>query len=259
MATPQLTEHYHLSLSIGKSLWDDLVGAALPLAVAKGEFELLPLVYQQVKQLGVKERFVALLEDRQAPAVVGRVRSRAGRLWQSRREQVYGIVQEVVAVDGDWKFEIDREGTDFHYAPQKIGVDAHVRATVHGKAHLLRNNIEIPFTIEKRLGAACHLGDIHYDKSTRAVVGSIEQPAINLGEHIVLRLLNRGVAMALEQQAGRFGRIPILKKDQLEDLVAPAGGPLKLQMGVDDVAIEVSEENLTLKVRFGFKHQQLTA
>lgn len=258
MARPQLTEHYHLSLSIGKSLWDDLVGAALPLRVADGEFELLPLVYQQVKQLGVKERVTALLEDRQAPPIVDRARARAGAAWTRRRPQVYRVVKEMVAVDGDWTFEIDEDGTEFHYAAQKIGVDAHVKATVHGKAHLLRNNIEIPFTIEKRLGAACHLGDIHYDKSTRAVVGAIEQPAIDLGEHIVLRLLNRAVALVLEQQAGRFGRLPILKKDQLEELVAPAGGPLKLQMGVEDVAIEVTEENLTLKVRFGFQHQQLT-
>ena len=40
MATAKLTDQYHLSLSIGKSLWDDLVGAALPLKVKDGTFDL---------------------------------------------------------------------------------------------------------------------------------------------------------------------------------------------------------------------------
>ena len=38
--TAQLTDDYHLSLSIGKALWDDLVGAALPLKVRDGTFDL---------------------------------------------------------------------------------------------------------------------------------------------------------------------------------------------------------------------------
>lgn len=258
MAPKQITDGYHLSLSIGKALWDDLVGAALPLTVQQGEFDLVPLVYQGVKQLQVKEKVVALLEDRQPPPVVTRARKRAADLWGRRREQVYKTVKDIVTITGDWKLEVDDKGTEFHYAHQKIGVDAHVKATVHGRAKLLRNNLEFPFTLEKRLGATCFLGDIQYDQPTRAVVGSVQQPAIDLGDHAVLKLLNRAGAMILEQQTARFSRIPILKKDQLEEMVAPAGGPLKLQMGVEDVAIEVTEENLTLKVRFGFKQLQLT-
>ena len=46
--------------------------------------------------------------------------------------------------------------------------------------------------------------------------------------------------------------------DQLEGMVAPAGGPLKLKMGIDDVRIEVSESELQLKVRFAFEQPQLT-
>lgn len=258
MAPKQLGDGYHLSLSIGKTLWDDLVKAALPLTVQKGEFELGALVYQGVQQLQVKEKVVALLEDRQPPAAVDKARKRAAALWGRRREQVYKTLRDVVSVDGDWKLEIDDKGTEFHYAHQKIGVDAHVKATVNGRARLLRSNIEFPFTLEKRLGATCYLGEIHYDQQDRAVIGTVQEPAIDLGDHAVLKLLNRAAAMVLEQQVQRFARVPILRKDQLEELVSPAGGPLKLQMGVQDVAIEVTEENLTLKVRFGFTQLQLT-
>lgn len=258
MAQKQLGDGFHLSLSIGKSLWDDLVKAALPLTVQQGEFELGALVHQGVQQLQVKQKVVALLEDRQPPPVVDRARRRAADIWGRRRTQVYKTLRDVVSVEGDWKLEVDDKGTEFHYAHQKIGVDAHVKATVSGRARLLRSNIEFPFTLVKRLGATCHLGQIQYDQTDRAIIGTIEQPAIDLGDHAVLKLLNRAAAMVLEQQIQRFARVPILRKAQLEELVSPAGGPLKLQMGVQDVAIDVTEDNLTLKVRFGFTQLQLT-
>lgn len=258
MPPKHLREHYHLSLSIGKALWDDLVGAALPVKVAEGQFDLGKLAYQGVKQLQVKEKVVALIEDSHPPAAVIAAKDRAAELWRGRREQVYHLVQEVVRIEGDWKVQIDREGSDFHYAPQKIGVDAHARVLVNGRVHLMRNNMELPFTLEKRLGAACHLGEIHYDKDQRAVVGKVMDPSIDLGEHVILRLLKQGADKLLLQQAEKWSSVPILKKDQLEEMVAPAGGPLKLKMGIDDVEIEVTEDDLTLRVRFGFTQLQLT-
>ena len=137
-------------------------------------------------------------------------------------------------------------------------MDAHVKAVVHGRAYLMGNNIELPFTIEKRLGAACYLGNIHFDKEKRAVVGEIVDPRLDLGEHFVFQFLNQGLSKLAEKQIHRFNPVPILKKDQVEDMVAPAGGPLKLKMGVEDIALEVTEENLSLKVRFGFTQLQLT-
>ena len=258
MAPRQISDGFHLSLSIGKALWDDLVRAALPLKVAEGEYDLGPMVYQQVKQLQVKEKVVALLEDRQPPPMVDKARQRAAAIWGRRRGQVYKAMADILTVEGDWTLEVDDRGTEFHYAHQKIGVDAHVKATVSGTAKLLKNNIALPFTLEKRLGATCFLGDIHYDQNLRAIVGAVQQPAVDLGDHVVFRLMNKAAALLLEQQTARFAQVPILKKDQLEELVSPAGGPLKLAMGVDDVAIEVTEENLTLRVRFGFKQLQLT-
>ena len=256
--TKQLGDGWHLSLSIGKALWDDLVGATLPLKVKDGGFELGPMVHKGIRQLQVKEKVVALLEDRQPPAMVIRAKDRAAGIWRARRERVYALLNDMVRVEGDWLLQVDREGTEFHYAPQKIGVDAHVKAVAHGKAFFLRNNVEIPFTIEKRLGATCHLGNIRYDKDLRAVVGDVVDPEIDFGDHVIWRLLNEAGATLLAQQVHRFNPVSILKKDQVDEMVSPAGGPLKLKLGVEDVMLEVTEDNLTLKVRFGFTQLQIT-
>jgi hypothetical protein len=258
-AVAELTDNYHLSLSIGKALWDDLVGAALPLKVKEGTFDLGKIVLTQVRQIGVRQRVRALLEDRRPPDTLVRAKDRAAQAWANHREGVYAVVQEVFRVEGEWKVEIDKEGTEFHYAPQKIGVDAHLKATVDGRLFLLRDNIEVPFTLEKRIGAAAHLGNIRYDKDQCAVVGDVQDPFIDLGDTVVLRALSQAGATLLSQQVQqRVGTVSMIKKAQLEDMVAPAGGPLKLKMGIEDVRVEVSETELTLKVRFGFEQAQLT-
>jgi hypothetical protein len=257
-ATAQLTDDYHLSLSIGKALWDDLVGAALPLKVRDGTFDLGKVVVSGMKQIGVRQRVRGLLEDRTPPATLVRAKDRAAQLWADHKEDVYQVMSEMFRVEGDWSVEIDKEGTEFHYAPQKIGVDAHIKAVITGTAFLIRDSVEIPFTIEKRLGAAAHMGNIRYDKDQRAVVGDVEDPFIDLGDGMILQALSQAGAQLLSQQTERFAATPLIKKAQLEDMVAPAGGPLKLKMGIDDVRIEVSESNLQLKVRFAFEQPQLT-
>jgi hypothetical protein len=256
-APAQLTDDYHLSLSIGKALWDDLVGAALPLKVRDGTFDLTRAVYRGVKQIGVRQRVRALLVDRQPPDAAVRVKDRAAQLWAERRHEVYGVIQEMFRVEGDWYVEVDKKGTEFHYGVQKIGIDAHVKAVATGTAFLLRDNVEIPFTIEKRLGAECHMGNIRYDKDKNAVVGDVQDPFVDLGDGAILQALSQGAAYLLEQQTQRFSGVPLIKKDQLEEMVAPAGGPLKLKMGIDDVRIEVSDTALTLKVKFGFDQPQI--
>ena len=257
-ATAQLTDDYHLSLSIGKALWDDLVGAALPLKVKDGTFDLGKVVVSGVKQIGVRQRVRGLLEDRSPPATLVRAKDRAAQFWSDHREEVYQVVNEMFRVEGDWAVEIDDQGTEFHYAPQKIGVDAHIKATIQGTAYLIRDSVEIPFTIEKRLGAAAHMGNIRYDKDKRAVVGDVEDPFVDLGDGVILSALSQAGAQLLAQQTERFKATPLIKKDQLEDMVAPAGGPLKLKMGIEDVRIEVNESDLQLKVRFAFEQPQLT-
>lgn len=257
MATAELTDQYHLSLSIGKALWDDLVGAALPLKVRDGTFDLGKVVVSGMRQIGVRDRVRGLLEDRTPPATLVRAKDRAAQMWVDHKDDVYQVISEMFRVEGDWKIEIDDQGTQFHYAPQKIGIDAHVKATINGTAYLVRDSVEIPFTIEKRIGATAHMGNIRYDKDKRAVVGDVQDPFLDLGDNVVLAALSQAGAQMLAQRTSQFAGTPLIKKDQLEEMVAPAGGPLKLKMGIEDVRIEVSEQELQLKVRFAFEQPQL--
>lgn len=250
--------NYHLSLSITKSLWDDMIGVALPLQVADGAFDLGKNLYQGVKQLGVKERVSYLLEDKANSERVNKAKKRVKGLWKRHKPQVYQNLNKVLRVEGDWKVSIDQDGTDFHYGKQKISVDAQVKANVTGKIHLLRDNVSLPFTIEKRLGASCSLGDIRFDSDKNAVIGSVQDPMINLGEHVLLRLLSEVSGQLLQQQTNRFTEVPLIPKDKLDEMVMPAGGPLKMSMSIADVGIVVDENNLQLQIKFGFANKQLT-
>jgi hypothetical protein len=138
-------------------------------------------------------------------------------------------------------------------------VEAHVKGVATGKVYLLRENIEFPFVLEKRIGAEAALGDIHFDKTRGALIGRLEDVEVDLGDAFILQMLSRGVERLLKEQVDKVNPVPILRKDQLEEMVAPAGGPLKLRMGVEDVALDISEEEMTLKVRFGFTQLQIAA
>ena len=52
--------------------------------------------------------------------------------------------------------------------------------------------------------------------------------------------------------------VPILKRDQVEDMVGPVGGPLKMKMGVEDLELVITDDEMTLRVKFGFTQAQLT-
>lgn len=257
----QIGDGYHLKFTIGKALWNDLFGIGLPFEVGKGTFDLIKQVRMGVKQLGVREKVRGLLVDKnvQLPTVVVRGKDAAVRVWGERRESVWKVVDELVRVEGDWRVDVDRDGSDFHYGNQKFGVEAHVKAVATGKVYLLRENIEFPFVLEKRIGAEAALGDIRYDREKRALIGHLEDVEVDLGDAFILQMLSRGVERLLKEQVGKVNPVSILRKDQLEDMVSPAGGPLKVKMGVEDVALDISEEEMTLKVRFGFTQLQLTA
>ena len=256
----QIGDGYHLKFTIGKALWNDLFGAGLPFEVGKGSFDLIKQLRAGVKQLGVRERVRGLLEDRQVqlPTAVVRGKDAALRVWEGRRESVLKIIDELVRVEGDWRVEVDRDGSDFKYGNQRFGVEAHVKAVATGKVYLLRENVEFPFVLEKRIGAEAFLGDIRYDQDKRALVGHLEDVEIDLGDSFILQMLSRGVERLLKDQVAKVNPVPILRKDQLEEMVSPAGGPLRLKMGVEDVALDISDEEMTLKVRFGFQQLQLT-
>lgn len=249
---------FHLKFTISKSLWNELFKVGLPFKISEGQFDLVQNVRAGVKQLGVREKVKGLLEDREVPQVLVRSKDMARNLWHARREQVYRIVNELVRVQGDWRVEVDREGSDFLYARQRFGIEAHVKAVATGKVYLLRENVEFPFVLEKRIGAQAALNDIHFDQDKRAIVATLGDVTVDLGENFVLEMLSRGAEYLLAQQVPKVNPVTILKKDQLEEMVGPAGGPLKLKFSVEDVELELDEDELTLKVRFGFSQLQLT-
>jgi hypothetical protein len=249
---------YHLSLGISRELWSDLLGIALPVDIAKGEFDLAANVRAAVKQLQVRERVAGLLEDRQPDDVLVRARDRARQVWHGRREGVYRRLNELVRVEGTWQVQLDDLGTQFRYANQQVGADAFVKGVATGKLILLRENVELPFTIEKRVGVTVNLSEIQYDDGRRAIIGSLRDLGVHVGDHAVMQLLGRLGEYLLEQQLPRVNPVPILRRDQVEEMVGPMGGPLKMKMGVQDLELEITEDDMTLKVRFGFTQLQLT-
>jgi hypothetical protein len=241
----------HLQLSLSRELWNELLRAALPVSLTTGRFDLLRQARTALLQTGVRERVSGLLEDR-APKQVMLARDRARAMWHRRRAGLYRRVDDLVRVQGEWKVELDSLGTELRYGPQRVGADAYVRATASGTLFLLRKNVEIPFVFEKRVGASINLADIRYDPGHKAVIGSLRDLEVFLGDGVLLQLLSRAAEKALEGKVSEQAAVPILKRDQVEELVGPIGGPLKLKMGVQDLELEITEQDMTLKVRFGF-------
>lgn len=249
---------YHLSLNLSRELWQELLSAALPIELQRGDLDLAGNARAVVRQLGVRERVSGLLEDRRSPAALVKVRDRARALWHRRREGVYRRVNELMRVEGSWRVELDDLGTELRYGDQRVTADAYVKGVAEGKLFLLRENVEIPFTIERRLGASVTLKDIHYDEEHRAVIGSLGDLAVHIGDHAALQLMGRLAEYLLEQQLPKVNPVPILKRGQVEDLVSPIGSPFKTQMSVEDLVLEIDEQDMALKVRFGFTNLQIT-
>lgn len=252
------SDGYHLSLNLSRELWQELLSAALPVELQKGELDLAGNARAIVKQLGVRERVSGLLEDRRSPRALLRVRDRARRVWHRRREGVYRRVNELMRVEGTWRVELDDLGTELRYGRQRVTADAYVKGIAEGRIVLLNENVELPFHIERRLGASVTLKDIRYDEGHRAVIGSLGDLAVHIGDHAALQLVARLAEYLLEQQLPRTGPVPILKRDQVEELVRPVGAPFKTQMSVEDLVLVIDEQDMALKVRFGFANLRLT-
>jgi hypothetical protein len=249
---------HHLALSLSRELWNEMLQAALPVKLAGEAFSLRSTARQAVKKLGIRRRVAGLLEDGETPEVVLRARDRAREVWIRRKPWIYRRINELIRVEGHWRVDLDHIGTELIYGDQKISADAYLRGVAEGTVFLLRENIELPFVIERRVGASVALGDIRYDAGHRAVIGSIQDLGVHIGDNAVLQLLSRLAEYGLEQQLPRVNPIPILKRDQVEEMVKPMGGPLKMQMGVEDLELEINSEEMTLRVRFGFTRAQIT-
>ena len=248
----------HLTLSLSRELWNELLAAALPIKLAGQSFDVVRNARGLVRQLGVRERVAGLLEDRPPPAALLRVKDRAKEMWLTRKPGVYRRVNDLVRIEGTWTVHLDQLGTELKYTRQKVTADAYVVGVAEGTVYLLRENVELPFRIERRVGASVALGDIRYDPGLRAVIGSVQDLGVYIGDNTVLQLLSRLAEYGLEQQLPRVNPIPILRRDQVQEMVGGLGGPLRMQLGVEDLELDITETDMTLKIRFGFARAQVS-
>lgn len=248
---------YHLKLSLSGELWNEMLGAALPVRIAGDELHLARSARAAVHRLGLRQRVAGLLEDRSPPPAMLQLKDRAVGAWRRRRPALKPRIADLVRVEGEWRVEVDGVGTEMRCAHQRIAADAWLRGVAEGRIVLLQENVELPFRLERRIGASLALADIRYEPGHRAVLGSLQDLAVYAGDSVPMQLLSRLAEYALEQQLPRVNPVPILRRDQVEGLVAPMGGPLRMQMGVEDLALDVDDGDIVLKVRFGFTRKQL--
>jgi hypothetical protein len=163
----------------------------------------------------------------------------------------------VVHVEASWRVELDDVGTHLRYGHQRVVADASLKGTAEGTVFLLSENIELPFHLQRRVGASVVLGDIHYDEAHRAVTGALQDLAVHLGDRPVMQLLSRLAEYALERRMADVNPLPILRRHQVEEMVGPMGGAFRVKMGVEDLDLRVTEREMTLRVRFGFTQAQI--
>jgi hypothetical protein len=248
----------HLTLSLSRELWTEMLNAALPVKLAGEAFDVARDARKLVRQLGVRERVAGLLEDRRPPAALVRAKDRAKAVWTARKPGLYRRLNDLVHVKGTWSVHLDHLGTDLRYSKQKVSADAYVVGVAEGTVHLLRENVEFPFRLEQRLGASVAIGDIRYDPGHHAVIGSVQDLGVFIGDNALSQLLARLAELVLEQQLPRVNPVPILPRERVQDLFGPMGGALKMQLGVEDLELLIDENDLKLSVRFGFTRAQLT-
>lgn len=247
-----MADRHHLALSLSRELWSELLEAALPVRIAGQPIDVTRQVRGVVRRLRVRDRVRGLIEDRRSPEVLRQVRE----LWHARRDEIFERIDEVVRIEGEWQVDLDAFGTELVYGRQKVRANAYVRAVLEGRVHLLRDNVQVPFRLERRVGASVALGDIRYDNARQAVVGRLQDFALDLAEdNQLMQVLSTGVGLLLEQQLPRTDPVTILRRGQVEEMVGPMGGSLQMRLGVDDLDLVVDEGQMTLRVRFGFARQ----
>lgn len=253
-ATHALPDGYHLSFSISRSLWADLLAEALPIQVGTGEFDAV----QQVRGLlnGVQTQIsqMKLLESPKVPPVAAAAGVRALGVLKKAREGVSRRVDRLVRVKGKWRLEVTRDGSEFVYGQNGVTLHARLNATAEGRADLLDDQFEVPFLLQKAISGTITLGDVQFDRNTRSLQGRVKDVGLILGDHPLFKLLKPYVDKLLEQKLiGKVNPLTLLRGEQLENLITPGQGPLKLSAGISDILVSVDDDRLTLSVRFAFR------
>lgn len=252
---------FHFQVSLGQHLWNDLFSAALPVQVGTGQFDLTT---QTAKALGLLEaqlgNQVKLISERTRPMLpppIEDLRSRYSPRLKSRlrsgRDKLARRVKETVQVDGDWTLHVTQEGTSFRYSPEAVSVSAQIRAVADGAIKIQGASRDIPFRVERMVRGSFDLGDVRYDRTKQALLGNLRNLHLELGQNAAIKLAERWIDKALASKVGAFGPIPMLKVGQINQQLSQALGNLQMAAAIDDVAVEINESQLQLKVNFKFQ------
>lgn len=259
-----MNDGYHLSLSLSRELWEDLLEAALPVTLSEGRLDVVSITRSAARQLAVRERIAGLLEDQGGFRTPLRLRERtrglrrrAQKVLDARRDDLVQRARQVAYIDATWKIELDDVGSRIRYGTQRLDADAWVKGTAQGTVYLLRENIELPFQVERRIGASVGLGDIHYDDGHRAVIGQLRDLALHAGDRALYQLLARLGERALEGQLDGVNPVPILRRDQVQEMVGGMGEALRVKMGIETLKLRIDRDAMTLSVRFGFERPRV--
>lgn len=252
---------FHFQVAFGQHLWNDLFSAALPVQVGGGQFDLTT---QTAKALGLVEaqlgQQLKLVSDRTQPLLpppLQDLKSRyspqlLGRL-KSGRDRLARRVRETVKVDGDWTLHVTREGTRFQYTPDAVSVSAQIKAVADGSIKIQGAAREIPFRVERMVRGSFDLRDVRYDRGRQALQGNLRNLHLELGQNPAIKLAERWIDKALAAKLGNFNPVPMLKIGQINEQLSQALGSLHMAASIDDVAVEINESQLQLKVNFAFK------
>ena len=266
MAQHALPSGYHLSLTINRDLWSDLLGQALPIQVGEGDWDmiesgrmLLDAAETQVRGLlaPIEEKLddAPVTGSSMGKGVRGGVRGllKRGRGFATRR------VKKNVQVMGKWRARVSKDGSAFSYHDGGVTLDARAVFEVEGRALLFGEQFEIPFTLSRNLDATASLEDVVFDKKRMQLEGNLDSVSLSLGESLPLRVLKVIAERLLAKQVDRLNPLPLIPGSTLQNMVSPGEGPLKFSAAIEDLHVGITGENLTLSVRFDFQGSGVAA
>lgn len=215
----------HILLTLSRELWCELLFASLPLRLAGQRFDMNRDLRWWARRL----------------VSGGAWRAAAGR-----------ALDGLVHVQGDWSIDLERLGTELRCARQELAGSAAVSLRLCATIELARGRLEVPLVVEQRLQASVRLTDVRYEPRYRAVVGELAQLRIDTGRGAAAALGARFAEQVLTAQIRRVHPVVLLRRDRVEEIVVPLGGPLRMQLGVEDLDLDIDENEVRLLIRFGF-------
>lgn len=228
----------HFSLTLSRALWSELLHASLPVRLAGRRFDALRDGRARVRawrrELGLESPW----------AVPG---------WERFATSVARRVDAWVHVEGDWSVDVVQLGADLHRGPGAVAGAGSVRFRLAATVDLARGRLEVPVLVEHPLDVTVHLTGMHYDPVRRAVVADLGPMEVRGGGDSLLARLAAGfVEGALASQIARANPIVLLRRERVEEMIGPMGGPLRTRLGVEDFDVRIDEHAVQLNIRFGF-------